>query len=131
MTHTETHQKAPKRTALIIGATGSIGGETARALLENGWSVRAIHRDPVRAQKSFAHLGPIEWVLADALNVEQVVAAAHGVSVVVHAANPPGYRNWKGLVLPMLESSIAAAKAAGARIVLPVLSTTLVPTLRR
>ena len=37
----------------------------------------------------------------------------------MHAANPPGYRNWAGLVLPMLESSIAAAKAAGARLVLP------------
>ena len=41
------------------------------------------------------------------------------MQVVVHAANPPGYRNWKGLALPMLESSIAAAQAAGARLVLP------------
>jgi nucleoside-diphosphate-sugar epimerase len=38
---------------------------------------------------------------------------------VVHAANPPGYRNWKGLALPMLESTIAAARAVGARIVFP------------
>ena len=53
------------------------------------------------------------------MNADDVVAAAAGVSVVVHAANPPGYRNWKGLPLPMLESTIAAAKAAGARIVLP------------
>lgn len=41
------------------------------------------------------------------------------MSVIVHAANPPGYRNWKGLALPMLENSIAAAKAHGARLVLP------------
>ena len=50
---------------------------------------------------------------------DDVVAAAEGADVVVHAVNPPGYRNWRGLALPMLESSIAAAKAAGARLVLP------------
>ncbi len=48
-----------------------------------------------------------------------VLAAAKGVDLIVHGANPPGYRNWSGLVLPMLESTIAAAKACGARIVLP------------
>jgi nucleoside-diphosphate-sugar epimerase len=107
------------RTALIIGATGSIGGETARALMAAGWNVRALHRDPVAAKLASAHLGGVEWVRGDALNASDVVAAASHASVVVHAANPPGYRNWKGLAQPMLESSIAAAKAAGARLVLP------------
>jgi nucleoside-diphosphate-sugar epimerase len=37
----------------------------------------------------------------------------------VHAVNPPAYRNWAQLVLPMIENSIAAARASGARIVLP------------
>ena len=44
-----------------------------------------------------------------------VVAAAQGAEVIVHGANPPGYRNWAGLQMPMLESTIAAAKATGAR----------------
>ena len=48
-----------------------------------------------------------------------VVAAAQGVSLVVHGANPPGYRNWAGLQLPMLNAAIAAAKAADARLVFP------------
>jgi len=48
-----------------------------------------------------------------------VVAAAAGVQLIVHAVNPPGYRNWKGTVLPMTENSIAAAKASGARLVIP------------
>lgn len=108
-----------EKVALIVGATGGIGSETARALLADGWTVRALHRDPERAAKTQAQLGSIEWVRGDALNVAEVVAAARGASVVVHAANPPSYRNWKGLALPMLESSIAAAKACGARIVLP------------
>lgn len=107
------------RSALIIGATGGIGSQTARALLQSGWRVRALTRDPEAAAMRFARLGPIEWVPGDALSADAVVAAASGVDVVIHAANPPGYRNWKGLALPMLESSIAAARAAGARLVLP------------
>jgi hypothetical protein len=32
---------------------------------------------------------------------------------------PPGYRDWARLVLPMIDNTIAAARASGARIVLP------------
>jgi nucleoside-diphosphate-sugar epimerase len=49
----------------------------------------------------------------------EVVAAAAGAEVIVHGANPPGYRNWAGLQLPMLRSTIAAAQATGARILFP------------
>ena len=108
-----------KRSALIVGATGGIGSEMARVLIERGWSVRALSRDPQQAAKQLAWLGPIAWIAGDAMNSSEVVAAAAGVDVVVHAANPPGYRNWKGLAMPMLESSIAGAKAANARLVLP------------
>jgi hypothetical protein len=41
------------------------------------------------------------------------------LSVIVHAVNPPGYRNWGKLVLSMLDNTIAVAQANGARIVLP------------
>ena len=50
---------------------------------------------------------------------EDVIAAASGCSVIVHAVNPPGYRRWSELVLPMLDSTIAAACSVGATIVLP------------
>jgi nucleoside-diphosphate-sugar epimerase len=106
-------------TALIIGATGGIGSETARALLAHGWTVRALSRDPDKARRDFGWIGRVEWVKGDAMNGADVIAAARGVNAVVHAANPPAYRNWKGLQLPMLESSIAAAKATGARLVFP------------
>jgi nucleoside-diphosphate-sugar epimerase len=39
--------------------------------------------------------------------------------VIVHAVNPPGYRNWGQLVLPMIDNTTAAARACGARVVLP------------
>jgi nucleoside-diphosphate-sugar epimerase len=108
-----------KRIALVLGATGGVGSETAMALLRAGFTVRAVTRNPERARRDFPHLADVEWLPGDALDAQSVVAAAAGASVVVHAVNPPGYKNWKGLVLPMLESSIAAARASGARLVLP------------
>jgi len=39
--------------------------------------------------------------------------------VIVHAVNPPGYRHWAEQVLPMIDNTIAAARIAGATIVLP------------
>jgi nucleoside-diphosphate-sugar epimerase len=48
-----------------------------------------------------------------------VAAAARGATVIVHAVNPPGYRNWNTVVLPMLDNSIAAARANGAQVLLP------------
>jgi nucleoside-diphosphate-sugar epimerase len=107
-----------ERIALVIGATGGVGSETAAALLARGWTVRALHRRPEEAAKTA--IDPrIEWVRGDSMDAASVVEAALGASVIVHAVNPPGYRNWKGLVLPMLDNTIAAARAAGARIVLP------------
>jgi nucleoside-diphosphate-sugar epimerase len=107
-----------ERTGLVIGATGGVGGETALALLARGWKVRALHRRPEEAAKHA--IDPrIEWVEGDAMDAASVIAAARGVTAIVHGANPPGYRNWKGLALPMLESTIAAARAVGARVVFP------------
>ncbi len=63
--------------------------------------------------------GGVTWVGGDALNRAQVCAAAQGVSVIVHAVNPPGYRNWAQVVLPMVDNTIAAAREVGATIVLP------------
>lgn len=107
------------KTALVIGATGGVGSEIARVLGQRGFRVRALHRDPEQAKARMASLGAVEWLKGDAMNAEDVLRASSGVSLVVHAANPPGYRNWKGLSLPMLENSIAAARAAGARLVFP------------
>ncbi|MFZ3035484.1 MAG: SDR family NAD(P)-dependent oxidoreductase [Parvibaculum sp.] len=106
-------------TALVIGATGGIGGQMALTLLSRGWKVRALNRNPMHAARSTSHLPGVEWVKGDAMKRKDVVAAASRVDLVFHGANPPGYKNWKGLALSMLESSIAAAKAAGARLAFP------------
>jgi nucleoside-diphosphate-sugar epimerase len=103
------------RIVLVLGATGGSGSAIASALAQHGWTVRGLVRDATRP-----HLDAgIEWHEGDAMNATDVANAARGVSVIVHAVNPPGYRNWNTLVLPMLDNTIAAARKNNARIVLP------------
>lgn len=108
---------AGTKQALVIGATGGVGGEVAMALLRHGWAVRGLARDPARAGRT----GPagVEWVPGDAMQEEDVVRAAASVDVIFHGANPPGYRNWRGLAIPMLRNAISAAEGVGARLIYP------------
>src|SRR6187402_2263014 len=77
-----------QRQALVIGATGGIGGATAAALLAHGWTVRAMTRDPDSARRARARVEDIEWVRGDALSASDVQRAAVGATLVVHGANP-------------------------------------------
>ena len=107
------------RHALVLGATGSFGSHVTAALLAKGWTISALARDPDAARRKTGVNMPIEWIKGDAMVAADVAEAARGAELIVHAVNPPRYRNWAGTVMPMLESTIAAAKAEGARIVLP------------
>lgn len=104
------------KTVLVLGATGGIGGEVARQLRDAGWHVRALRRG---GELAMEQRDGIDWIRGDAMNRADVVNAARACSVIVHAVNPPGYRRWGELVLPMIDNTIAAARAHGATIVLP------------
>ncbi|POR50169.1 nucleoside-diphosphate-sugar epimerase [Paraburkholderia eburnea] len=103
------------RTALVLGVSGGIGGEVARQLTGAGWRVRALQRNV----GSNANAGGIETVQGDVMDRAAVMRAAQGCEVIVHAVNPPGYRRWADLVLPMIDNTLAAAQAARATVVLP------------
>jgi nucleoside-diphosphate-sugar epimerase len=107
---------ASEKVALVLGATGGIGGEVARQLRDAGWEVRALRRGLGQAVE---RRDGIAWMRGDAMNRDDVVSAARGCAVIVHAVNPPGYRKWAELVLPMLDNTVAAAIAERATIVLP------------
>lgn len=70
--------------SLVLGATGFIGGQIARAALDGGWEVRALRRNP----KSVGDLEglPIEWVAGNITNSASLRAAMQGVEIVFHAA---------------------------------------------
>ncbi|WP_321817177.1 MULTISPECIES: NAD-dependent epimerase/dehydratase family protein [unclassified Paraburkholderia] len=104
--------REPARTALVLGVSGGIGGEVARQLAGAGWRVRAL-------QRRAASLPGFEVVQGDVMDREAVLRAAQGCEVIVHAVNPPGYRRWADLVLPMIDNTLAAAQAERATVVLP------------
>ena len=107
-----------EKIALVLGATGGVGGATAQALLARGWKVRALVRKPGAGARR-PGLEGVEWLQGDAMNAEDVLRAAQGARLIFHGVNPPGYRDWAKLVLPMMENSLQAARLTGARLVLP------------
>jgi len=93
----------------------------ARQLRNAGWQVRALRRGgaPQAGGSAASPASGVEWFDGDALSREAVVRAAQGCTVIVHAVNPPGYRRWAQVVLPMIDNTLAAAAAVGATVVLP------------
>lgn len=124
MSSTTPVHSTPSR-ALIVGATGGFGAQMARTLLAHGWAVHALTRHADMAEQvrsgtaSWRGLEAVQWHLGDASVADGVLRAAQGAQVIVHAANPPRYQRWRELALPMLANSVAAARAVGARLVLP------------
>lgn len=81
-------------TILVLGATGQQGGSVARALLDDGWAVRALVRDP-QADKARAltALG-IETVrgdLGDKASLSDAVTGCYGVFSVQPSSGQPEY----------------------------------------
>ncbi|MGB2770906.1 MAG: NAD-dependent epimerase/dehydratase family protein, partial [Anaerolineae bacterium] len=80
-------------TCLVIGATGFIGGQIARAAAERGWQVRALRRRP----QAVGAIGdvPVDWRTGDLADRASLIAAMHGCEVVFHAAGayPHGARH--------------------------------------
>lgn len=84
------------KTVLILGASGKIGQNAAKAFGNAGWSVRKYDR------KS-----------------NDMTAAARGVDVIVNGLNPPNYHNWAKLIPEITQQVIAAAQASGATVIIP------------
>lgn len=70
--------------ALVLGATGMIGGNIARALAEAGIAVRGLRRP----SSPTWHLEdvPIEWVVGDLMDRQSLIAAMDGCQALFHAA---------------------------------------------
>jgi nucleoside-diphosphate-sugar epimerase len=72
------------RTILVTGATGFTGGHLARRLAARGERVRALVRDPAKAE-ALAALG-IEVRVGHLTSLEDVIAAARGCDQIHHIA---------------------------------------------
>jgi dihydroflavonol-4-reductase len=82
-------------TALVLGATGFIGGHIALAALRQGWDVRGLRRSP----QATGHIGsaPLKWFQGDLDRPESLRAAFEGARIVFHAA---GYYPRSGRRIP-------------------------------
>ncbi|MBM3517813.1 MAG: NAD-dependent epimerase/dehydratase family protein [Alphaproteobacteria bacterium] len=104
------------RPILVLGADGSFGGAVAAELLLRGRAVRAMVRAPDKLRSR--DLPGAEIVGGDAEDQAALVRAAAGVGAIVHGINYPYHRRQPHMVI-VTRNVIAAARAAGARIVFP------------
>jgi dihydroflavonol-4-reductase len=74
----------PEIPCCILGATGFIGGQIARAAVSRGWRVRGLRRRP-DATGAIGDL-EIEWVSGDLSDPASLVTAMRGCPLVFHAA---------------------------------------------
>ena len=105
--------------ALVTGATGLVGSYVAERLLADGWTVRALVRDPKRA--AWLEREGVDLRRGDVLDAGSCAAAAGGCDVIFHAAaavTPRG--GWEVFRTTNIEgtrNAIAAAAATRARLV--------------
>ena len=104
------------KTILVLGATGSVGGEAARAFLRRGWTVRGLRRSLGASPEG---LERVEWIKGDVMNPADVKAAARGADAIFHGVNPPAYRGWAKVVLQLIDATIDGLVAAGATVLRP------------
>lgn len=104
--------------ALVTGATGFVGAHVARALVERGHTVRALHRATSRLD-ALAGL-PFESATGDILDLDSLRAAADGCDWVFHVAAVADY--WRADHARMIEANVEgtrrvlqAAREAGVR----------------
>jgi len=97
---------------VVFGASGGIGRAVALALLAHGQRVRAVNR----SGQSDLPAG-IELMRADATDPVSAAAACRGAAAIYHCANAP-YAEWAAKFPPILDGLIAAAGAAGAKLIM-------------
>lgn len=83
------------RVALVAGANGGFGSAVAAALWAAGWEVRPYPRGT------------------------DMGAAAAGAELIVNGLNPPAYHDWERLIPAITDQVLAAARASGARVLVP------------
>lgn len=96
---------------VVLGASGGSGRAVVKELSARGTRVRAVSRsgqgDP---------LPGVEYVRGDVTDGENLKALCRDATVIYHCVNVP-YTQWSRQLLPIAHAVVAAAGAAGARLV--------------
>lgn len=101
------------RTVLVTGATGYIGGRLVGRLLEGGFHVRCLARDPARLQGR-PWLGQVEVAAGDCLRAETLPAALRGVEAAFYMVHSmAGGHNFEQRDVLAARNFATAARAEG------------------
>ncbi len=102
--------------ALILGYRGNFGGHMAKALLQQGWQLRALLRSPAAVDAAVD--AAVECVHGDVADLQTLRQAAQGVDLMVYGISPAGY-DWENKALPWLENAATVAEELGLTLVFP------------
>lgn len=102
-----------RHTVLVLGANGRFGRVAVDAFAAAGWQVLAQARRPPGPLP-----GSARALVLSLDDMDGLVRAAAGASVLVHALNPP-YTRWAQQVLPLARTGMDLAQRLGARFILP------------
>lgn len=72
--------------AFVTGATGLLGNNLVRALVREGYQVKALVRSEEKARKQLGDLRNVEFVVGDIADVESFAAHLDGCDVLLHTA---------------------------------------------
>jgi dihydroflavonol-4-reductase len=92
--------------ALVTGGTGFVGSHVVRALVEQGHSVRVLHRASSRLDGLEGR--PFESSIGDILDLDALRAACSGCDWVFHAAAVADY--WRANVKRMSEANVEGTR---------------------
>lgn len=107
------HEDGTRPRALVIGATGYIGGRLVPRLLAAGYDVRVLAREPVRVL-SFAWGSTVEVESGDATDAAAVASAARDVDVLYYLVHSMAAgRDFAATDRRAAETVAAGARAAG------------------
>ena len=96
---------------VVFGASGGLGNAVVRVLAAQGKRVRAVNRSGLADVPA-----GVELAAGNASYVASATEACKGAAVVFHCANAP-YTDWPRSFPPMTDNIMAAAAAAGAKLV--------------
>ncbi|MFK7837264.1 MAG: NAD(P)H-binding protein [Sulfitobacter sp.] len=98
---------------IVLGAKGRFGRAAVEAFAQSGWDVTAFGRNWTSAAPE-----GVARVSGDAFDPAALTAACAGMDVIVNALHAP-YENWVRDLPKLTSSVIAAARHAGAAVMIP------------